>query len=519
MNTNSNTTNRFIEGLKGELDSKTMFTENGALAYQTAGGEGKCLVDFNFAISAMRGWDETKIADAYAKAYYENPEVALRYWAFCADCRGGLGERRTSRIIFNWLVKNQLETAKKLVTLIPEYGRWDSLVMLVDSPLRDDVVNIIAEQLRSDLVACRAGKSFSLLAKWIASENTSSPKTRKLASTIRKGLDMTPKQYRKMLSELRKGLKIVERSISSGNWSEVDYNAVPSKANVLYRNAFMKHDTERRNKYLELLKSGDKTVKINSSQSFPCDLVHQYEKGGWYDHIAEYDETIEQMWKSLPDYVNGRGNNVLVVADTSGSMNCQIGGSKTTAWAVAQSLAIYFSQRASGPFKDKYIMFSANPFWVDFSNCATLHDRLVLSAKYNECSNTDIAKTFDLILDTAVNNNLSQDEIPSTILIVSDMQFDMSYSYDKVLMEKVKERFERAGYRLPKIVAWNTVGGYGRTTPVPIQQNDEGVILMSGFSASLMQMALSGEVSPYKALLEQLNKERYSAVSEAVSKS
>ena len=128
-----------------------------------------------------------------------------------------------------------------------------------------------------------------------------------------------------------------------------------------------------------------------------------------------------------------------------------------------------------------------------------------------------IAKTFDLILDTAVNNNLSQDEIPSTILIVSDMQFDMSYSYDKVLMEKVKERFERAGYRLPKIVAWNTAGGFGRTTPVPIQENEEGVILMSGFSASLMQMALSGEVSPYKALLEQLNKERYNAVSEAIS--
>ena len=350
MNTNSNTTNKFIEGLKGELDSKTMFTENGALAYQTAGGDGKCLVDFNFAISAMRGWDETKIADAYAKAYYENPEVALRYWAFCADCRGGLGERRTSRIIFDWLVKNQIETAKKLVKLIPEYGRWDSLVMLIDSPIKDTVVEIIAEQLRSDLVACREGKSFSLLAKWCPSENTSSKNTRNLATIVRKALEMSPKQYRKMLSELRMGLNIVERSISSGKWSKVDYNAVPSKANVLYRNAFMKHDKERRNKYLELLKSGDDTVKINSSQSFPCDLVHKYIMNSGYIYsveVSNYDETIEQMWKALPDYVNGRGNNVLVVADTSGSMTMRIGGGSMSSWSVAQSLAIYFSERSS----------------------------------------------------------------------------------------------------------------------------------------------------------------------------
>lgn len=512
MDTNS-TTNKFIEGIKSELDSQKMLTENGAVAYQTAGGEGKCLVDFNFAVSSMRGWTEVNIKNAFAKAYYENPELALRYWAFCMDCRGGLGERRTGRLIFDWLIDADVDVARKLLPLIPEYGRWDTLVALIETPLRSDVVDIITKQLRNDLVACREGKSFSLLAKWCPSQNTSSPKTRKLARIVREALELTPRKYRKMLSELRKGLKVIERIISAKNWDSVDYNAVPSKANLLYRNAFMKHDTERRTEYLDALKKGDKNVKINSSTAFPCDIVHRYGLANGKD------DTLEEMWKALPDYLNGKGNNTLVVADTSGSMAWSYVSSNMTPWSVAQSLAIYFSERASGPFKDKYIMFSSNPFWVDFSNCKNLCDRLKLSRSYNECSTTDIEKTFMLILDAAVNNSLKQEDMPKTVLVVSDMQFDMGtgYSCNSTLFENIGKKFEEHGYVLPKLVFWNVAGGINRTNPVPLQRNEEGIILMSGFSASLMKMALSDEMSPYAALVKQLMTERYDPVAKALS--
>ena len=516
MDTNSNT-NKFVEAIQSELDSTKTLTENGAVAYQTAGGEGKCLVDFNFAISSMRGWSDKKIKDAFAKAYFENKELALRYWAFCADCRGGIGERRTSRLIFDWIVDTDIDVARKLLPLIPEYGRWDSLVALINSPLKDDVVDLISVQLRDDLVACRDGKPFSLLAKWMPSQSTSSAKTRMLANTVRNALGMTPRKYRKMLSELRKGLRVVECAISANKWEDVNYNAVPSKANLLYRNAFMKHDTKRRQEYLEALESGDKSVKINSSTAFPCDIVHRYER------MHEIDNTLEEMWKALPDYVGDKGGNTLVVADTSGSMTwTQCGVSNMTPWSVAQSLAIYFSQRAKGPFKDKYIMFSANPFWVDFGKCKNLHERLRLSESYNECSNTDIEKTFDLILNTAVNNNLKQEDIPGTVVVVSDLQFDMAHSYwdnvnGKTLFETIAKKYADHGYILPKLVFWNVAGGIDRTNPVPIQKNEMGVILMSGYSASLMQMALSNELSPYKALVKQLMTERYDKVSEALT--
>ena len=518
---NSNTSsNPFIDGLKGVLDSQKSLTENGAVTFATAGGEGKCLVDFNFDISSMRGWDEQRITDAYAKAFFENPEVALRYWAFCADCRGGLGERRTSRIIFKWLVDSQPDYARKLLPLIPFYGRWDSLVMLIESSLSDDVVDIIVNQLKDDLVNCRAGKSFSLLAKWCPSQNTSSPNTRRLADILRKALGFSPRQYRKMLSELRAGLKIVERAMSSNDWSEIDYCAVPSKANILYRNAFMKHDEDRRKVFLEKLSSGDRSVKINSSAAFPCDIVHAYvdDRDYWRKVVKPFDQTIEEMWKSQKDYLNGRGGNTMVVADTSASMTSPISGSGMSAWEVAQSLAIYFSERASGPFKDKYIMFSSNPFFVDFSECKTLRDRIELSAKYDECSSTDFQKTMMLILDTAVKNNLKQEDIPN-ILVVSDCQFDSNARYDKTLMEEVEEKFHAHGYKLPQsIVYWNVTGGHQRGgNNIPMQKNDDGRVgLLSGFSPAICDMVFSQETSPYRILLEKLNSARYDKVSEAI---
>ena len=514
--------NAFIDGLKKVVDSRKSLTENGAVAFASAGGDGCNLVDFNFDISSMRGWDEKRISDAYAKAFYEDPILALRYWAFCADCRCGLGERRTSNIIFRWLVDNQTDYARRLLPLIPFYGRWDSLLNLLDSRLSSDVVDIAARQLRDDLLNCRAGKQFSLCAKWMPSANTSSPKTRQRGESFIAALGMKPRQYRKMLSELRGGLKVVERSMSSNDWSGIDYSAVPSKANIIYRNAFMRHDSVRRARFLESLRNGDDNVKINSSTAFPCDIVHGYVNPqspySWEMDIKPLDQTLEEMWKSQKDYLRGRGGNTMVIADTSGSMMESVGGTAVTAWEVAQSLAIYFSERMSGPFKDKYIMFSAEPFFVDFSNCSTLRDKIALSSHYDECSNTNFYKTMMLVLDTAVKNNLRQDEIPN-ILVVSDCQFDCNVDYDKTLMEEVESKFHEHGYSLPgSMVYWNVTGGNGRGgNVVPMQKNGDGrLALLSGFSPAICDMVFSQETSPYRVLLEKLGEERYNKVQEAV---
>ena len=361
----------------------------------------------------------------------------------------------------------------------------------------------------------------SLIFKWLKSENTSSPESRELATKTRKAFGMTSRDYRRALTDGRKYIDIVERKMSSNNWQAIDYEKVPSKANLIYKNAFLKHDSERRQAYLDALTSGE--AKINSSASFPHDIVHKYVSTFRFSrNILEEDTTFEEMWKALPDFVNGNGNTI-VVADGSGSMMCNIDPkTSTTALEVANALAIYFAQHQDGPFKNKYITFSSRPQYVNLSY-PTLRENLIEALNHNECSNTNIEAVFDMVLKTAVDNKLRQEEIPN-ILIVSDMQFDgavccnsSNWGIPKTLFETIADKYASHGYKLPKLIFWN-LNTHGRSKNVPVTQNENGVILVSGYSAAICKMVLSNKTDPYEAMVETLNSERYQAVEDAWNK-
>lgn len=361
----------------------------------------------------------------------------------------------------------------------------------------------------------------SLIFKWLKSENTSSPESRELAIKTRKAFGMTSRDYRRALTDGRKYIDIVERKMSSNNWQAIDYEKVPSKANLIYKNAFLKHDSERRQAYLDALSTGE--AKINSSASFPHDIVHKYASTWYYDYsLPKEDTTLEEMWKALPDFVNGNGNTI-VVADGSGSMICNIDPkTSTTALEVANALAIYFAQHQDGPFKNKYITFSSRPQYVNVGY-PTLRENLIEAFKHDECANTNIEAVFDMVLKTAVDNKLRQEEIPN-ILIVSDMQFDVavccnSYGWGipNTLFETIAKRYASHGYSLPKLIFWN-LNTYGRSKSVPVIQNKNGVILVSGYSAVICKMVLSNKTDPYEAMVETLNSERYQAVEDAWEK-
>ena len=208
----------------------------------------------------------------------------------------------------------------------------------------------------------------------------------------------------------------------------------------------------------------------------------------------------------------------MVVADSSGSMACRIDpNNNISAMTVANALAVYFSERCSGQFKDQYITFSSRPQWVNLSNCKTLHDKLAKAYSYNIVEDTNIEKTFDLILKTAVDNNMSQEDLPSTVLCISDCEFNsMVYGRpDMKLFQNINQKFENAGYCMPKLVFWNV---NSRSGAIPVKSNGNGFpcALVSGFSTNVVKMVLNGELDPYKALVTELNKERYNAVEEAV---
>lgn len=506
----------FLTNLKKNIEeiNSLKMTENGAIGYSTTG---KKLLDMNFNVASYRKSSVYEIVTDFDQARAENELLAIMWLFFVRDVRGGLGERRLFRVLFRHLVTVNPEPARKLLPLIATYGRWDDLIETTyETSLWGDAVGIIKNQLAADIKGCKNGEPISLLAKWLPSERTSSQKSRRKARSLAADLDMDIKEYNRTLVMLRNHLKIVETKMSAKQWSEIDYSAVPSKANLLYNSAFLRNDEERRRAYLASLEKGE--TKINASTVFPHEIVHKYRDAGCrYGNVGSYDATLESMWKALP---TPKGlENVIVVCDGSGSMLTTVdSNSHVTALEVSKALAIYCSQYCTGEYKDKFITFSSNPRFVDLSSCNTLHEKLATVYKYDEWTNTNIERVFDIILQTAVENNATQDEMPKSILAVSDMEFDQATygkAPDKSLFKILGDRYKAHGYELPRLVFWNV---NSRTKTIPIRENENGVTLVSGFSTGIMQMVTNGQTDPYMNLVETITGERYQPIMEILEK-
>ena len=511
----------FMNDLKQTLDENSFsVTENGALGFSTSGTK---LLDINFAVTSFRNKSDKAIEDAFAKAYYENKLLATKWLFYCRDREQGVGERRLFRVCLKWLANEDPEVARAAFGLSGEFGRLDDMFVLLDTGLKDDVIACVDKQLKEDIENMNNNKPCSLLAKWLKSTNASSSETRRLSKILYKGLGMTERNYRKTLSALRKYLKVVEVQMSAKQWNEINYNVVPSRANLIYNDAFLKNDEERRRAYLAALERGDKGVKINSTVNFPHDIVHKYMDGsGWSQRVkSSVDTTLEQLWKALPDFVNGQGNTICV-ADGSGSMTSKIGGTTVSCLDVANALAIYFAEHSSGEFKDNYITFSHSPKLVDFSQAKTLREKIAIALRHNEVADTNIEAVFDLLLNTAVRKKLSQDEIPANVLVLSDMEFNICATSNsgryggmrKTLFREIEQKWINAGYKMPRVVFWNLCS---KTGTLPVNQHETfPVALVSGFSPAICKMVLSNKLDPFECLVEQLNSERYQIVEDAV---
>lgn len=503
--------NDFASMLKSESNTRKTFTENGAVAYATSG---KYLLDFNFKLSQYRNMSVEDIKADFTSVYFEDPLIATKFVFYVGDVRGGLGERKVFNACIEWLADNKPEVALAIIKFIPEYTRWDNLIKLIyNTNVNKEVLDIIKSQLRSDLINMKKNKSVSLCAKWMPSINASSKQTRRLAQNICNELGASPRDYRKMLSKLRAYIDIVERKMSANNWSEINYAEVPSQANLKYNSAFLRQDESRRRAYLASLERGE--TKINASVAQPHEIVSKY-TSGYYSDVNNYDIALEEMWKALPDICI---ENSLVVRDGSGSMYHTIGNGKTTCLDVATALAIYCSEHNSKEWENKFITFSAYPKFIDLSRCKTLRDKIKKCLDEDDCSNTNIEATMRLILQTAIKNHCSQADMPKNIIIISDMQFDSRTGYwgmnwNETLFESISKEYEKYGYKLPKICFWNVCSRNFDT--IPMQKNELGLVLCSGFSTTNMKMFMSGKINPYEILLEQINDKRYDVIGEAV---
>ena len=475
------------------------YTENGAVTNATTGKD--CL-DLFATIGALRRESNEEILARFARAFAEDPDMAMKTVFFARDVRGGLGERRVFRIILRDLATTHASTVRKNMPYIAEFGRWDDLVELLDTPCEAEALALIREQLSEDVAANERGESISLLAKWLPSVNTSNKETVRKAKKIARALGFTDAQYRKTLVALRKKLAILENNLREKDYT-FDYTKQPSKAMLKYRAAFDRNDKERYQAFLDNVSKGN--ANMNTGTLAPYEIVRPF-----FDRNVQEDEAraLEVTWNALEDF-SGK-EDALVVMDGSGSMYGNWGGrTGTKPITVAMSLAMYFAERNKGAFRGHFITFSMSPQLVEIKG-KTLADKLQYCSTFNEVANTDLQRVFELLLDTAVSNNMSREDMPKKLYIVSDMEFDTCMcNASATNFEQAKSLFNEMGYELPEIVFWNVES---RNRQQPVRYNEQGVALVSGCTPRLFEMTAGGNLNPYAFMLETLGSERYAVI-------
>lgn len=531
----------FMESFENAVDREENLTEteNGARGYKSTKNP---LLDLSFKVPTLRREAlSVNLYDKYIKEAMEFDKIhTLKWLLYLRDIRGGLGERSSFRNILHFMNEDDPATAELLLQCnLTDYCRWDDIIeTLVSAKASSDIRKIafymIKNQLTQDIHNALRNDPVSLLGKWLPSINASSKRTRHAAIILCDMLHMSYKEYRKTLSILRRAIDVVEKKMSANEWDDINFEKLPSRAQLQYREAFEYHDQERYRAYLKSVKNNE--AKMNAKDLMPYDIIHRYSEEntdvykyyGYGQEIEKLSESLELLWKNLPAPKKGL-ENILPVIDVSGSMYDQIGfNSSVFAVDVSISLGIYCAEHnTKEEFKNKFVTFSSSPAFVKLDGDSLMDNINKVIHKDNMGYSTDIEKVFDLILDTAVKNKLSQEDLPSGVLIISDMEFDQardnSYYYSEnnqildndTLMETISKKYHKYGYDFPKLIFWNV---NSRSNTLPILENKNGLTLVAGFSTSILEMVNSGELDPYKALLKILDTPRYDVINKVFDK-
>ena len=474
-------------------ETKWTKTENGADARNTTDS---ALLDMFATIGAMRERSDADIIKKFELAFQEDPLGAMRCLFYCRDIRGGgLGERRAFRVILTYAAGKHTKELRKNLHLIPEYGRWDDIYALVGTPLENDMWDIAREQIKKDIISMYSNEPCSLLAKWLKKADSGNPNTKKLGIYTARKLKMPVNSYRRTCVLLRRYIDVVEQRMSANKWNTINYPAVPSRAMMNYRRAFDRHDKDRFAQFLSKVQSGEQ--KINSATLYPYDIVEKILYRG------EESKVLEAQWNNLPNYVD-RDVNAVVMADVSGSM-----------WgrplATSIGLAMYFAERNKGAYHNLFMTFSGEPEFVEVKG-NTITEKINFISRANWNMNTDLEAALLKILDVAIENHCSQEEMPRALIIISDMEIDMCarQKHRENFYDYVSRIYEEHGYKIPNVVFWNV---NSRHDIFLADAKRKGVQLVSGQSASTFKNLIGSiDKTPVEMMYEVLNGDRYDAV-------
>lgn len=489
--------NNYLKAL--EANTNYTHTENGALTHKSTLN---AVLDMFALGGSYRSRSDDDVIALFAKAFQEDEVLALKCLFYLYDVRCGQGQRRFFRVCAKWLAKERPEAIARNLKHIPTFGRWDMLYAFDGTALEKQAYTLMANQLMLDLDS----KTPSLLAKWLKSINTSNAESCRLGHKTRKFLGMTAKQYRKTLAILRNRIKVLERLMSEKRWDEIEFDKIPSRAGLIYRNAFARNDFLKA-RYEQFMKN--KETRVNANVLNPVDIVEECLKK-W--SLTETERmALNKYWENLKDYYDGREENGLAVVDVSGSMN-----GKPMAAAIA--MGAYIAERGHGPFANNFITFSEQPHLVKFIG-ADIYAKANKARDADWGNNTNLKAVFDLMLSTALANHTAQKDMPTRLYIFSDMEFDEGLGYCtwhchdpnahykvRTLLEDITQEWGEHGYKLPNIIFWNL---NARNDNIPALGEDFSYV--SGFSMNMVEQILSGKTN-VDLMLEKLNSDRYKVI-------
>lgn len=479
-------------------------TWNGAVSYSTPDLDKKSDGRLSLFFKTIRGISDEQLQKYIHKALGEDVNDTFILAFNSRDPRGGKGERTIGRKMLQYLFENQPEKFRRVVHLIPEYGRWDDLLQFF--PKSDFVLSLFCEKLKEDKQLMLEGKPISLCAKWAPSEGDSDDKKYGLVSLICNKMNISKREYRKdYISPLREYLDIVERYMCTKRWHEIEYSKVPSCAMKKLKKAFERNAPEAFNEWKKSLERGE--VKVNAKVLHPHELVRELRING-------SDTVLEAQWKVIEDEVRNLGTlkDSLVVVDTSSSMHSP----NYLPFDIAVALGIMISSVTEGVFKGHVITFNDIPQFVKI-NDGNLFERFNQVKSIPWGGSTNLQATFDMILDKAKLAKLKQSDMPKRLFIISDMQFNDIEGYgsyyskrESTNLEEIDRKYKESGYKRPDIVFWNVNGS---SEDFPATTKDDGTCLVSGASPAILKSILKAkEFNSYSILREELDSERYKQV-------
>lgn len=505
-------------------------TENGALSNSTSGSY---LLDYFSKAGTFRGRSLDEIYANVSTNFGEDSELALKLQLYLRmitrktkgfveteKVQSGQGNKDEALKGFSWFAQYHPEFFNRNMWLLPVVGCWKDLWDLRLLPYLDRkvVYSLIRDGLHDDY-------NRDLLAKYLP-RITSSGKTfnerrrilNDFANGLCKFLGWTQEQYRKFKSS---GKAHQFQQFSSNRlYDRIDFKQIPGKAlfqMVMSKGKDGKTFIQRHNlesKYLKWIQQ----QPVAKFTGYPYELSKKVRSNLSLAEKYTLDKQFEGLLELGKKNNGGINENVWCALDTSGSMGMTVVDG-VTAYDICISLGVYFSALNNGAFKDHVIMFDDASRVLKLNGTFTDKIMQIMQSK-TAWGSTNFQSVIDEIVRIRQSNpKIPVEDYPSTLLVVSDMQFNPSSSM-QTNYESAMSKLKNVGLPNIRIVWWYVIG---RRSDYPSTIEDKGTILIGGFDGAILGLLLGGEqkrdkegnlveIDPYQKMLEALNQQVLSLV-------